>query len=307
MALTPDRQPTYTILRGCPASGKTTWADSQPKPKLILNRDDARRELFKFGQWSEYKFSKEKEDRVTKHLNSLVSKNKGVDVIDSNTNLNTKYLMKTIEYAEGLGFKVVFKDFFNVPLHILIERNINREYSVPELVIHDMYRKQVEIQGRVITHIEGLLECVVVDVDGTIADMGKGESWGRMPYDWTKVLNDKPKKNVISLVRSLWLDGNRIIFMTGRDGVCLEDTKEWINTHVFKGLGVTNAFNSNLAEIFIRTHEDMRPDPEIKEELLRKHVLPRYNIKLAIEDRARMVDLYQALGIECWQVAAGRF
>ena len=307
--LIPDKQMTYTICQGCPASGKSTWAQNQPNPKVIANRDDVRRELFNFRQWSEYKFTSAKETQVTEYLNQIVSKAaaRGISVIDDNTNLNPTYLAKTVSYAEGLGYEVVFKQFFDVPLHKLVERNISREFSVPESVIHDMFRKQLELQGRVITPTEGLPECVIVDVDGTIADMGKGEKWGRQAYDWDKVLNDRPKKHVINLVRSLWLDGDRIIFLTGRDGVAQSDTEAWINIHVFNDLGITNAFSSNQAEIYIRTAGDMRPDCDIKEELLRKNILPRFNVKFALDDRQQMVDHYRALGIECWQVAAGRF
>jgi len=316
MALKLDSRPTYTICQGCPASGKSTWAkQEQDRTKVygavtvgIVNRDSVRRHLFNFGQWSEYKFTKSKEDRVTKALDETLKSLAAakMSVIDDNTNLNTKYLAKTKEKAESLGYRVVFKQFFDVPLHKLIERNISREFSVPENVIHEMFRKQLEIQGRIIERTEGLPDCVIVDVDGTIAYMGKGESWGRGPFEWDKVLNDKPKFNVISMVQDLWVF-NKVIFLTGRDGVALEDTKKWINTHFFNPMGITDGFTSGEGEIFIRAVGDMRPDCEIKEELLREKILPRYNVRLCIDDRQQMVDHYRALGLECWQVADGRF
>jgi len=311
MALKEDSRPTYTILMGCPASGKSTWASKQKGVRL--NRDDMRRTLFDFGQWSEYKFTKAKETRVTLALDEDLrdAAFNGVSVVDDNTNLNSKYLAQTKAKAEKLGFRVVFKQFFDVPLHKLIERNLNRAYSVPEVVIHDMFRKQLEIQGRVITPTEGLPECVIVDVDGTIADMGKGEKWGRMPYDWDKVGNDRPKPNVVSFVQSLVHDkltGKRgcpkVIFLTGRDGIALKETKSWIVKEVFPSCEV---FREGLCEIFIRTPDDTRPDCDIKEELLRNEILPRFNVKYAIDDRAQICWHYRALGLEVWQVDNGFF
>ena len=301
----------YIVCRGCPASGKSTWAKSQGPNYVIVNRDDKRRKLFNFGQWNEYKFTNEKETLVTKEIRRdiLLAAEDGIDVIDDNTNLNPKYY--DFKNLEDLGYEIVIKDFFDVHLHELIERNLNREFSVPEDVIHRMFRAQLEIQGRVITSNPDLPDCIIVDVDGTIADMGKGEKWGRSPFDWHKVGQDKPKQNVIKVVQSFINDfknpQEKIIFLTGRDGIALEDTKKWIVKNVFLGF---NLFNDSLdfsPEIYIRTAGDSRPDCVIKEEILRKHVLPRYNVSLAIDDRNQMVDHWRALGLECWQVAAGRF
>lgn len=301
--------PKMTICRGCPASGKSTWAASQKK-SLVVNRDAIRRELFNFGQWNEYKFTKEKEDKVTERQNEMIVQalGLGIDVIDDNTNLNKKYFNQTINQAVNLGFEVEIKEFFDVPLHVLIERNLNREFSVPESVIHDMFATQMEIQGRTIVPIEGLPECVIIDVDGTIADMGKGESWGRMPYDWAKVKNDRPKTNVCKAIK--FMISTRVlnekapvpVFVSGRDGVCYDDTKEWIYQHLFPGY-----VSRDSVLLYMRTPNDQRADCIIKEELLRKHILPSFNVAFCIDDRNQMVDHWRALGLECWQVAAGRF
>ena len=305
--------PKYIFCQGCPASGKSTWANKQiakSKTSIVrINRDDIRREMFNFHLWKDYKFTSAKENSVTEEVNSRIAKAaaKGLSIIDDNTNLNNKYLVKSVDAARKLGYEVEFKTFFDVPLHELIDRNLNRELSVPEDVIHRMFRAQLEIQGRIIKPNPALLDCVLVDVDGTIAHMGKGEKWGRGPFEWDKVLNDKPKTNVIKLVQDLWTADNRIIFLTGRDGVAIEDTKKWINLHVFNPLGITDAFSAREADIYIRTAGDMRPDCVIKEELLRANILPKYNVKFALDDRNQMVDHYRALGIECWQVDAGRF
>lgn len=297
-----------TYCRGCPASGKTTWAKTQKGTRI--NRDDIRRDLFKFGQWNEYKFTSAKENQVTEIQDSMLKKAaaKGVDVIDDNTNLNPKYFDKSVEQAKSLGFQVEIKDFFDVHLHQLLERNLHREFSVHEDVVHRMFRAQLEIQGRVINPTPGLSECIIIDVDGTIADMGKGESWGRQPFDWHKVGHDRPRVNVCRFIKHIV--GDRLtsrnapvpIFVSGRDGVCYDETREWIYQHIFPGY-----VSRDSVLLYMRDKDDMRADCEIKEELLRKHVLPTYNVSYCVDDRNQMTYHWRALGLECWQVAAGRF
>lgn len=296
--------PEYILCRGCPGSGKTTWAKKQIESKgslwerdqwKRLNRDDVRRNMFGFEQWNEYKFTRKKEDDVTKYLADKLKSyaEQNINVIDDNTNLSR--FDQVQKAAEALGYTVTYKDFFDVPLHTLIERNLYRQYSVGEDVIHKMFRKQLELQNRVIKYDSSKPDVIIVDIDGTVADMGKGESWGRNPFDWNKVLNDRPKTNVIEMVKLL-SKKNEIIFLSGRDGACFLDTVAWLERHF-----------GETPELLMRSKGDSRPDCDIKEELLWNNVLPYYNVKFAIDDRKQMVDHYRALGLEVWQVDHGRF
>lgn len=293
------------ITRGAPASGKTTFAKKEifdGRADVRYNRDDIRRSHHPTDKWPGYKFSKTNEKAVTSVQTGLIQAALGIGqiVICDDTNLNEKTLNRLKKIAEDAGAEVEVKDFFDVPLHKLIERNLRREHSVGEDVIHRMFRKQLEIQNRVITPTEGLPECVIVDVDGTIADMRKGQAGGRKPYDWHLVKYDLPKENVLDIVRYYIHNSSQVIFLTGRDGVAFQDTRDWI---------VKNTFGSNLfvPMLYSRAVGDERPDCVIKEEILRAEVLPFYNVKFCVDDRNQMVDHWRALGLECWQVAAGRF
>jgi predicted kinase len=288
------------ITRGAPASGKTTWANNyiaKHRGVVRVNLDNLRRTRHPSDNWPGYKYSKANEKDVTEHQESMI---KGYalgdyDVIVDDTNLNEKTFKRLSQMAKSLGFEVEVKEFFDVPLHKLIERNLKREWSVPEDVIHRMFRKQLEIQDRVIKPTEGLPDCVICDVDGTIADMRKGHPEGRMPYEWDKVHLDAGRWNVIEVVQDL-SETYPIVFLTGRDGVCYDDTHKWLRLHIDRDF-----------QLFSREADDHRPDCEIKEELLRTKVLPHFNVKFCIDDRNQMVDHWRALGLECWQVAAGRF
>lgn len=284
---------------GCPGAGKTTWAMKQCRKSsntMRVNRDDLRRNIHPSDKWPGYKYSKANEKDVTERQEILVIKylREGKDVIVDDTNFHQENITRFRGIAENCGADFEVKQFFDAHLHQLIERNLSREWSVPEDVIHRMFRKQLEIQNRIITPTGKDLTWVF-DIDGTLALMGKGESWGRMPYEWDKVGNDKPNDSVVGFCRELLATGDNIIFMSGRDGCCYDTTAKWLADQGLNG------------ELFLRKAGDSRPDCIIKEELLRKHVLPYWDVHVYVEDRQQMVDHWRALGLECWQVAAGRF
>jgi hypothetical protein len=71
-------------------------------------------------------------------------------------------------------------------------------------------------------------KAIIVDVDGTLADM-RGV---RSPFEWDKVLQDKPHLDVIDLVKDLAsLKKYKIIITTGRDGICEQDTVTWLRKY----------------------------------------------------------------------------
>lgn len=286
------------ILRGCPASGKSRFSTGQlllsDRIRMVVNRDTLRRETHPTHKWPGYIFSRANEKEVTERQNSLTREylNKGYEVISDNTNLNEKTVNSQKAIAEECGADFEIKDFFDVPLHKLIERNLQREHSVPESVIHDMYRKQLEIQGRIIEPSGGLPDCIICDLDGCICEKGP-----RGPFEWHRVGEDTPRADVIEVVEKLAKD-YKVFFLTGRDGVCLPESREWVEKHVYMVQPV---------EIYSRSVDDCRPDMEIKEELLRKHVLPDYNVKIWFDDRAQVVNHARALGLQVFQVDAGRF
>jgi len=297
----------YTICRGCPASGKSTWAidyvKNVNKRAVRINRDDLRRQYYPSRNFPYYVKGNKIEEGVQRIVEGLMhdaSINR-LDVIDDNTNLNAKYFNRNVKDAENLGFIVEIKDFFDIPLDKLIERNLEREHSVPEDVIHRMFKAQMHLQGRYIEPDMSKQSCVLVDIDGTVAEMGKGESWGRAPYEWHKVLGDRPRHNVINTVLDL-SNRHHIFFLSGRDGVALKDTEMWLLNQVLGKGDFPCGFSLKL-----RAADDSRHDSIVKEELIRNEVLPKYRIEFALDDRDSVVHHYRAIGIECWQVAAGRF
>jgi hypothetical protein len=144
----------------------------------------------------------------------------------------------------------------------------------------------------------------ICDVDGTLADMGKGPDGKplpgrRGPYDWDRVSEDTPIWPVIYLVQCLRRGGaHRVLFVSGRDEVCRERTQNWLDDTV--QMDVRDV-------LFMRAHKDNRPDHEVKLEIYRERIEPRYDVRWVIDDRDQVVKAWRSLGLTVLQVADGDF
>lgn len=127
------------ICRGLPASGKSTWAKQwvleDPEHRVRINQDDIRLMLGKYWVPSREKLVQEIQfDAIVEALS------KEFDVVIDNTNLNKKVLdgfdrlIKTFE-----NYEIEYKDFFDTPLSVCIERDKNRDLQVTEKVIRSFY------------------------------------------------------------------------------------------------------------------------------------------------------------------------
>lgn len=133
------------ICRGIPASGKTFWAKKwvleDPEHRVRINQDDIRLMLGKYQVPSREKLVQEIQfDAIVKALS------RGFNVVIDNTNLNKKVLdqfdrlIKTYE-----DYEIEYKDFFDTPLSVCIERDKNRDLQVTEKVIRSFYNNYKDI------------------------------------------------------------------------------------------------------------------------------------------------------------------
>ena len=127
------------ITRGLPASGKSTWAKQwvleDPEHRVRINQDDIRLMLGKYWVPSREKLVQEIQ------FNAIIEAlNREFDVVIDNTNLNKKVLdqfnrlIRTFE-----DYEIEYKDFFDTPLSVCIERDKNRDLQVTEKVIRSFY------------------------------------------------------------------------------------------------------------------------------------------------------------------------
>lgn len=288
------------ITVGISNSGKSTYARKLilNNPEIVeVNRDDIRVEEFLNGDsnlYHSYKFSRKNEEHVTTISHGMIRQalKEHKHVICSDTNLNPKYREALKEIAEqcGADYKETVLD---VPLETCIKRNMLRAVTIPVSVLERQYKDFRTFLGLpTIKHRQGLPRAVIFDIDGTLAS----KSPERDIHDLSKVLLDSPRTNVIELVKSYrWL-GYKIIVTSGRDDSCVEDTLQWLETHV-----------GYIDDLFMRKKGDSRMDAIVKEEIFWECIYPKYNVQLCIDDRSQVVRQWRAMGLECFQVAAGDF
>lgn len=306
------------IVVGLSGSGKSTWAKEFCKNNpewLRINRDDIRKSMLmvplnEYHQWeSAAKYRIEK--LVTEQHNQLMinALRDGWHVILDNTHLKQSYIneYKKLLTEKFESFEISYQ-LMDVPLEICLENDKKREDVVGETVIREQFQKlgslkklltfKTETYTRerfLATQNEDLPRCVLVDIDGTVAQMQ-----GRYPFDWNRVGEDLPKQNIIRLVKALKENGNQIIFFSGRDEVCRNITREWICEY----------FQWKLSDfqLFMRKSNDQRKDSDIKFELYEEHIRNKYFVELVIDDRQQVVDMWRRkLGLTCLQVDYGDF
>lgn len=132
----------------------------------------------------------------------------------------------------------------------------------------------------------------ICDIDGTLALMH------RDPFDWDLVESDLPNAPVIQVIHALIRAGENIVFMSGRMEQCREATVRWLAKHVPLSVG---------SPLMMRGDDDFRPDEVFKLEQLR--ILQDDGIEIigVFDDRQKVVDMWRAEGLACFQVAPGNF
>lgn len=274
------------ITKGLPASGKSTWAKEQvskdPENVVRVNKDDLRA-MINASKWSK---GREKHIELMQEITVKHYLNLGFNVIVDNTHLVPKWTTYFKELAEDFNVKFEIKDFTHISIDTCIERNELREAKVPVRTIRDMYNMYVRKAP-----VYEDSDYVICDIDGTLAHME-----GRSPYDPTKILEDKvdvPIKRLLKMIN----EDIRVIFVSGRDSMCREDTVKWITDAI-----------GYCPELYMRKTKDNRKDSDVKKEIYLEELKPKYGKPLFIlDDRDRVVKMWRELGLKCLQCEYGNF
>lgn len=145
---------------------------------------------------------------------------------------------------------------------------------------------------------------IICDIDGTIADCshrlhhitGERKNWNEF---FTLTEHDEPISTVITVVNDLHKSGHRIIFCTGRNEKTRFSTSQWLYKHVGKW--------TLEAMLWMRDDKDRRHDDLVKADHLVEMQWCGYKPVLALEDRNRVVSMWRAQGIQCFQVKEGNY
>lgn len=311
-----------TVMVGVSGSGKSTIvADClADNPNTIcVSRDAVRMLLYAYNESNLYQYYaepnlKEMENKVSDFCDTLIRKalRKGKDVIVDNTHLRVEYIRAYKNYGVKIEMHIV-----NESIDIIHDRNVGRSKFVHVDVLNRQHKQFLSLMERIDTidkemcdfngYVDVLWEtsskidysvdkrvrdCYIFDIDGTLAHMT-----GRSTHDYSRVLEDALDKSVVD---TLWAiarseDAPDIVIYTGRDGGCLDGTKEWLDTNVIL-----------YDKIYIREHGDTRKDWIVKAEFW-ADIQKTHNIIAMYDDRTQVVDFARRLGHKVYQVAPGDF
>lgn len=279
------------VLKGLPASGKSTWAKEQvakyPGRYKRISKDDLRA-MFDNSKWS-----RNNEKFVINVRNSLIllALQEGYHVLVDDTNLHTKHEKAIRELVKDIA-TVEIQDFTHVPLEECIARDQGRANYVGEKVIRRMYRDFLQQEPAPLLPYNKILpDAVICDLDGTLALLN-----GRNPYDASRCEEDGVNHAIRSIVSNYYKNDCQILLVSGRNDIYREQTERWLQAHSIP-----------YHQLSMRKDKDMRKDSIIKKEIYTQSIQGSYNVLFVLDDRNQVVELWRSLGLVCLQVAEGDF
>lgn len=283
--------PKIILLKGLPASGKSTWAREQLQKGtyMRISKDDLREDML--GP-----FSQKKEKLVLKLRNELIRLGieMGKNVIIDDTNLNPIHEKHIRQIAKELGATFVVNDtFMSVSPEECIERDLHRgDKAVGSQVIWKMYDQWIKKDPTKQLDVEwDKRRCVIFDIDGTLAHNTSGRNW----YDYTKVMLDTPDPflSVVadSLNENVGVDYLDIVIVSGREDNCKKETEEWLQHNMIP-----------YKHIYMRKTGDHRPDEIVKEEIYHTYIEPNWAVLGVFDDRPKVARMWRSLGLNVAQM-----
>lgn len=305
------------VMRGISGSGKSTKAReiADANDAVVVCRDDLRKQLLG-SHWTGKKVD---EDRVTiaEQASVLAFLKAGVSVVVDATHLHAPYVRKWAKEATRLAVEFEVVDVVD-DVAVCRQRDHQRMLDGGRYVGDKVIEQQAKRAKRPlitaepfiiepVTYMDDLPDCVIVDIDGTVAN----HEGIRSPYDYSKVSQDGVHENIAWLVRTIYYamtprcDGEApvdIIFMSGRDHTCRADTEAWLDKFdipfdrlIMRPADAVDAAGNKLA------------DYQVKYALFNEHIRGKYNVRVVFDDRQQVVDMWRQLGLNCAQVAPGDF
>ena len=289
------------ILKGLPASGKSTYAKKilkeNPAAYKRINKDELRAMLD-----ASY-FSKNNEKFVLQVRDFIIMEalREGKHLIIDDTNLAAKHETRIRELVEAYkkesGHQVVIEvKFFDIPLEECIRRDLKRPNSVGERVIRKMYQRYIvkedERTPNYMLQNPDLPKAIICDLDGTLAILN-----GRNPFIAEKCEEDDLHQPIANIVKQYYQLGHTIILLSGRLDTYKPPTLRWLEKH-----------NIPYHALFMRVAGDTRRDATVKKEFYEKQILGKYFVEFILDDRNQVVDLWRKeLKLPCLQVNYGDF
>ncbi|MGW1864165.1 phosphatase domain-containing protein [Streptomyces mauvecolor] len=306
--------PTVHVMTGLPASGKTTAArklvaDSDGQCRRV-NLDDLRGMFDNAAEGRERSYTAEQSVLAVQDAAVRETIAAGFDVVVDNTHL-TPNIPKRLKAAVAGRARFVVHDFTDVPVEECLRRDAARANPVGEDIIRllaDKHAKAVRNGWRLTdawmndtvvlaevepyTPDEALPSAVMCDIDGTLAI-----NLNRNPYDFSRCEQDGLNGSVRDALTGFrQAHGDRVVLLSGRGEEFRPQTEAWLAAH-----------DVPYDELWMRPAGDGRRDDLVKAELFDAHVRHRFNVRVSLDDRDRVVAIWRRMGLPTWQVNYGDF
>lgn len=159
----------------------------------------------------------------------------------------------------------------------------------------------------------------IIDLDGTLCNVEhrlhhvRAEKGKR---DWksffSNILGDSANEWCAEIVRSLSKQQKNgpshvIIYCSGRPDSYRKETIQWLEKNNLHDLNSSLPENGKEMVLFMRPRNDSRDDSIVKEIILDFEILSRYTPFFAIDDRARVFEMWRKRGIVTLACAKGDF
>ena len=316
--------------------------EEDPNHRVIISRDELRAELLGRDNIEPYfrqGMNEEIENEITKiaMLKTASALKMNKNVIIDNTNLRRKYVSDYIKVAIDMGLakdelqikrfeidvetaykRVAQRDKFPVAKDVIRRQYdtwVNAHFTIDELwenitkkyTPKQWYLPPFEVKPK--DNSETLPKAIICDLDGTLAHralLTEPFFHYRSFYDYAKCATDNIDSLVADVVRGLWQQDYIIFFVSGRKSSCRHETQEFIE----RALGFKEQdYFLLMRDESIDIHWNMAtnkneddPDDKVKYRLYNEYIRGKYNVIGAIDDRKRVVAVWEQLGLRVLNV-----
>lgn len=150
-------------------------------------------------------------------------------------------------------------------------------------------------------------ECVIVDIDGTIADnahrlplvMGKKRDYVRY-HAMTHL--DTPIEPMLNMVRGIIERSTPVVFLTGRPESVRGVTEDWLDIHLLSRIRIESPNLWFSTSLVMRETDDHSKSMDFKRRELDRIRESGVDPVMAIEDRADIVRMFRDEGLICLDV-----
>jgi acid phosphatase class B len=131
---------------------------------------------------------------------------------------------------------------------------------------------------------------ILCDIDGTVANNDHRQHFLEGKKDWdgffSELINDKPIYPIIDIVKKEYLDGKKIVFLTGRPEKYRYSTKLWLREYF--------DFDS---EIYMRNNDDKNNKLKVKREIFNLNFNKR-QILYCIDNDYDLLKQWEEMGLK---------